>query len=227
MSGTRRTRPLPGASTAIASSPWIVVSIGVIVMVVLLVLALASTRGRRPYIDARPGPPVATIPLPGLPPGTPSRAASTRTPPAVPGLSPRSTVLPSTGRPTSSASARAGGGGGTERPAPPPVRPSVTGRYGVANTWDGGFLGEVLIVNADSTARGWTVRLAFPEGRIVGFWVAGAEGGSGRVSDGVLTYRSGADLAPGRSVPLQFQVENTRTIRPELSTVNDSRCSGF
>ncbi|SCG64652.1 cellulose binding domain-containing protein [Micromonospora inositola] len=227
MSGTRRARPSPGAGAAIASSPWIVVSIGVIVMVVLLVVALGSARGRRPYNDAGPGPPVATIPLPGLPPATPSRAESIEAPPAPPGLSPRSTVLPSAGRPTSSPSAPAGGGGGTARPTPPPVRPLESGRYGVANTWDGGFMGEVLIVNADSTRRGWTVRLAFSEGRIVAYWVAGAEGGSGSVFDGVLTYRSGVDLASGQSVPLRFQVENTRTTRPELCTVNGSRCSGF
>ncbi|MFC4150421.1 cellulose binding domain-containing protein [Micromonospora mangrovi] len=233
MSGTRRKRPLPGASTAIASSPWVVVSIGVIVMVVLLIVALGAARGRRPF-DAQPGPPPATVPLPDLPSPTPSRVDPTVTAPVVPGLSPRSTVLPSAVAPTAGPSGSSGGGAGSGRPTPAPAPSSaapppspVTGRYAVVDTFDGGFIGEVRISNADSTARGWTVRLVFPTGRLVTSWVEGAEQGRASVSGEVFTYTSGVDLAAGASVPLRFHFEATGTTRPAGCTVDDAPCSGL
>ncbi|MEU5531607.1 cellulose binding domain-containing protein [Micromonospora chersina] len=230
MSGTRRVRPSPGA--AIASSPWIIVSIGVIVMVVLLVVALGSVRGRRTFAEAPP--PAPTMSLPELPPTTPAastasgqvaRPTTSAAGPVVPGLSPRSTVLPA--RPTPSPPA----GTGTARPggppAPAPPAPPVTGRYGVVNSFDGGFIGEVRLVNTAGTARGWTVRLTFPRGRLVAAWVSGAEQGSGDFTDGVFTYRSGVDLAPGASVPLQFHFEQTGTTKPTSCAVDGAACSGL
>ncbi|WP_319463914.1 hypothetical protein [Micromonospora sp. RTP1Z1] len=41
-----------------------------------MIVALASARGRRPYQNAEPGPPAATMPLPDLPPTTASRATA-------------------------------------------------------------------------------------------------------------------------------------------------------
>ncbi|MET8837819.1 cellulose binding domain-containing protein [Micromonospora sp. NPDC004540] len=225
MSGSRRVRPSPGA--AITSSPWIIVSIGVIVMVVLLVVALGSVRGRRTYAEAPP--PAPTMSLPQLPvttptiPGGATRPPSSAAGPVVPGLSPRSTVLPA--RPTPSPPARAGAR--SSRPAPPPPAPPVTGRYGVVSSFDGGFVGEVRLVNTAGTARGWTVRLTFPRGRLVAAWVSGAEQGSGGFTDGVFTYRSGVDLAPGASVPLQFHFEQTGTTRPTSCAVDGAACSGL
>lgn len=227
MSGTRRVRPSPGA--AIASSPWIIVSIGVIVMVVLLVVALGSVRGRRTFAESPP--PAPTMSLPELAATTPTTSGQAARPPTsaagpvVPGLSPRSTVLPA--RPTPSPPA----GTGTARPggppAPAPAAPPVTGRYGVVNSFDGGFIGEVRLVNAADTARGWTVRLTFPRGRLVTAWVSGAEQGSGDFTDGVFTYRSGVALAPGASVALQFHFEQTGTTRPTSCAVDGADCSGL
>ncbi|NES31914.1 cellulose-binding protein [Micromonospora terminaliae] len=226
MPGTRRARPSPGA--AIISSPWIVVSIGVLVMVVLMVVALGSVRGRRTFAEAPP--PAPTMSLPPVPATTPSAPDATTRPPAsaagpvVPGLSPRSTVLPARPSPHPSPSA----GGGSSRPAAtPPAPPSVAGRYGVVSSFDGGFIGEVRLVNATGAARGWTVRLAFPQGRLVAVWVSGAEQGRGGFTDGVLTYRSGVDLAPGASVALQFHFEHTGTTRPASCTVDGAACSGL
>ncbi|GHJ52749.1 hypothetical protein Nm8I071_20560 [Nonomuraea sp. TT08I-71] len=230
MSGTRRARPSPGA--AIASSPWIIVSIGVIVMVVLLVVALGSVRGRRTFTGSPP--PAPTMSLPELPASTPAtsttpgqaaRPPTSAAGPVVPGLSPRSTVLPA--RPTPSPPA----GTGTARPGGPPApaqpAPPVTGRYGVVSSFDGGFIGEVRLVNAAGTARGWTVRLTFPRGRLVTAWVNGAEQGSGDFTDGVFTYRSGVALAPGASVALQFHFEQTGTTRPTSCAVDGAACSGL
>ncbi|SBT44118.1 cellulose binding domain-containing protein [Micromonospora auratinigra] len=229
MSGTRRARPAFGA--AIASSPWVVVSIGVVVMVVLLVVALGAARGRRTYADIPP--PDATMSLPGPPPvGTSGAVSSSAAAPVLPGLSPRSTVLP--GSPTPGPSGTAGGSGRplpsattSAAPAPPPAPSPVTGRYTVVNTFDGGFIGEVRLVNTTGGPRGWTVRLTFPRGRLVTSWVDGAEQGVGTFADGVFTYRSGVDLAPGASVPLRFHVEDTGTTRPADCAVDGSACSGL
>lgn len=217
MSGTRRARRSPGA--VIASSPWIVVSIGVIVMVVLLVVALNAVRGRRPYADVPP--PAPTMSLPGLPAGTTPGAAPTSAAP-----SPRSTVPPGRSTPTPS------GGDGRPLPAPSPSAPPspsspVTGRYAVVNTFDGGFIGEVRMVNTAATARGWTVRLTFPRGRLVTSWVERAEQGSGEFTDGIFTYRSGVDVPPGGSAALRFHFEDTGTTRPVSCTVDGSPCSGL
>ncbi|MEU8189789.1 cellulose-binding protein, partial [Micromonospora carbonacea] len=123
MSGTRRAQPTPGANAAIASSPWIVVSVGVVVMVVLLFVALGTYRSRGPVGEAFPAP-EWTMPLPTLPP-TVSRSVTEPPAPVVPGLSPRATLSPSgaqpAGRPV--ATTPVGGGGAATLPvgeaAPP------------------------------------------------------------------------------------------------------------
>ncbi|WP_431879972.1 cellulose binding domain-containing protein [Micromonospora marina] len=225
MSRSRRPGPQPGA--AMTSSPWILVAAGVVVMVVLLVVALGSVRGRRTFPAAGPADPVMSLPPV---PMTPTAVTATGPSPVsataavVPGLSPRSTVLPA--RPTPAAPTP--GPRGVTRPAPsppPPAPPSaVTGRYSVPNAFDGGFIGEVLLVNTAGTPRGWTVRAEFPGGRLVTAWVEGAEQGVFDFADGVFTYRSGFDLAPGQSVPVRFHIERAGT-RPVSCTVDGSPCA--
>ena len=211
------------------SSPWILVAAGVVVMVVLLVVALGSVRGRSTFPAAGPADPVMS--LPQVPP-TPTAAGATgpssvsATAPVVPGLSPRSTVLPA--RPTPAASTPSPRG--VARPVLPPPSPSappsaVTGRYSVASAFDGGFIGEVLLVNTARTAHGWTIRAVFPGGRLVTAWVEGAEQGVFRFDDGVFTYRSGFDLAPGQSLPVRFHIERAGT-RPVSCTVVGTPCAG-
>ncbi|MFG1676024.1 cellulose binding domain-containing protein [Micromonospora sp. NPDC049282] len=232
MSRTRRAAPSPGS--AITSSPWILVAVGVVVMVVLLVVALGSVRGRRAFPAQGPTDPAMSLPvLPVVPATTPvatGGAPGTAARPVAPGLSPRSTVLPA--RPTPAAST--GGPRGDVRPAPsapPPAAPAppsaVTGRYGVVSTFDGGFIGEVLLVNAGRSAQGWTVRLTFPRGRLVTAWVEGAEQGPFGFDGRVFTYRSGVDLAAGASVPVRFHFERTGTTRPDACTVDGATCAGF
>ncbi|WP_174536469.1 cellulose binding domain-containing protein [Micromonospora chalcea] len=227
MSHTRRSGPQPGA--AMTSSPWILVAAGVVVMVVLLAMALGSVRGRSTFPAA--GPPDPLMPLPQVPlsPTAVSAAgpsAASATAPVLPGLSPRSTELPA--RPTPAASTPTPRG--VARPvlppsSSPPVAPpsAVTGRYSVQSSFDGGFIGEVLLVNTARTHRGWTVRAAFPGGRLVTAWVEGAEQGVFRFDDGVFTYRSGFDLAPGQSLAVRFHIERAGT-RPASCTVDGAPC---
>ncbi|SCG78820.1 cellulose binding domain-containing protein [Micromonospora humi] len=230
---TRRAAPSPGS--AITSSPWILVAAGVVVMVVLLVVALGAVRGRRTFPAQGPTDPAMS--LPGLPvtpastPAAPGGASGTAARPVAPGLSPRSTVLPA--RPTPAAPT--GSPRGDVRPAPPappppppPAPPSaVAGRYGVVDTFDGGFIGEVLLVNTGRSAQGWTVRLTFPRGRLVTAWVEGAEQGPFGFDGRVFTYRSGVDLAAGASVPVRFHFERTGTTRPDTCTVDGATCAGL
>jgi hypothetical protein len=232
MSRTPRERPL--LRSAVASSPWIVVSIGVLVMVVLLVVALSTARGKRTY--AEPPPPDAPMSLPGVP-ATTASPEPTATASARPAGSPRPSASTPV-RPTSSAA-----GGGTARPAPSPSPTSssppassaapalaasaVTGRYAVASRWDTGFIGEVLIANTGSSASDWTVRLSFPEGRVADSWLVGEAQGRSSVWGGDLVYRSGAALAAGASVRLRFRIDTAVATRPDGCTVNGSRCTGL
>ncbi|MEU5914543.1 cellulose-binding protein [Micromonospora sp. NPDC047527] len=241
MSGMRRApRPSRGP-VAIASSPWIVACAGLVVMVVLLIVALGAYRGQSPMDD---GAPPATLPLPQVP-GAPTD--STQTPPlsrssspVIPGLSPRATglppsapvvspsprvepvVVPTSARPPTRAPQQA-----PPPPPPPPQRqPAVSGRYRVVQRFDGGFIGEVLIVNASRVDRGWTVRIHFGGGRLVTSWVEGAPQGRVRQFDGGFTYTSGVSVPAGRSVPLRFHLEWAPTT-PRGCTVDGVRCGGF
>ncbi|MEU4595035.1 cellulose binding domain-containing protein [Micromonospora aurantiaca (nom. illeg.)] len=227
MSRTRRPGPQPG--TAMTSSPWILVAAGVVVMVVLLVVALGSVRGRRTFPAAGPADPVMSLPHVPLTPTAvsatgPSPVAATA--PVVPGLSPRSTVLPARPTPAAPTPSPRGVARPVLPPPPPPAPPpsAVTGRYSVMSAFDGGFIGEVLLVNTARTPQGWTVRAVFPGGRLVTAWVEGAEQGVFRFDDGVFTYRSGFDLAPGQSVPVRFHIERAST-RPVSCTVDGTPCT--
>ncbi|RKN50614.1 cellulose binding domain-containing protein [Micromonospora endolithica] len=231
MSGTRRAPRSSPTNTAIASSPWVVVSIGVVVMVVLLVVALGAYRGRHPDGGPRPDPaPPMVLPeySPSVdadaPTGVPTVAP---TGPVRPGLSPRSTVLPSTAPtvvPTPSPPV-SGGAAGTPsvRPAAPVPPPAVTGRYRVVDSFHGGFIGEVLISNTARTDRGWTAALSFPGGRVVTAWVEGAPQGTLTTTRDGFTYRSGVDVAAGGSVPLRFHLEQADS-RPARCTVDGVAC---
>ncbi|MEV4656333.1 cellulose binding domain-containing protein [Micromonospora sp. NPDC049301] len=228
MSGMRRApRPSRGPA-AVVSSPWIVVLAGVVVMVVLLFVALGAYRGRSPVPDAAP-PPALPLPQGPVPStvATPTPSGSSTAPPR-PGLSPRASGL----SPSASAGSRpptAGrtGGPASSRPANRPAQgaPVVSGRYRVVQSFDGGFIGEVLIVNAAGEDRGWTVRLDFAGGRLVTAWVEGVPQGTVRQSDDGFTYASGVRVPAGGSASLRFHWERASS-SPQVCTVDGVRCSG-
>ncbi|MBQ1043479.1 MULTISPECIES: cellulose binding domain-containing protein [unclassified Micromonospora] len=228
MSHKRRPGPQPGA--AMTSSPWILVATGVVVMVVLLAVALGSVRGRSTFPAADPADPLMPLPSVPLTPTAvgasgPSPVSST-TAPVMPGLSPRSTVLPAAPTPAAPTSSPRAVARPVLPPSPPPPPPpsAVTGRYSVHSAFEGGFIGEVLLVNTARTHRGWTVRAVFPGGRLVTAWVEGAEQGVFGFADGVFTYRSGFDLAPGQSLPVRFHIERA-SARPASCTVDGTPCA--
>lgn len=226
MPGTRRTPSKSYGRTALASSPWIVVSIGVAVMVVLLVVALGAYRGRSPGFDAQPGPP-PTVALPELP--LPTTGSATPTPRASRTPAARTSSPSTPDRPTPSRGSRSpsstSSGDDAQLAAPPPGSP-VSGRYRVVESFHGGFVGEVLIRNTSSTRRDWRARLVFPGGRLVSAWLEGApQGTADRFEDG-FTYRSGEDLAGGASVALRFYVEDADS-RPASCTVEGVACAGL
>ncbi|OWV04017.1 hypothetical protein B5D80_21125 [Micromonospora wenchangensis] len=256
MSGMRRAQPRAHGAGALASSPWVVVATGVLVMVVLLIVALASYRSRGPAFEARPADPLPTYSLPGSGATNPARVAANLPEPVVPGLTPRRTDPPPVevpvvvvpGGPSGGddvPTPSAGGvvpppgdpGGGQPRPTtpapPPPAAPPsspVTGRFSVRDSWNNeAFIGEVLLYNRDRVSRPWTVRLVPPPGsRLVTSWVEGAPQGTPRMSGGVFTYTSGVNVGPGASVPLRFHFENTGgSIRPSRCTVDGVPCSGL
>ncbi|MGC5331317.1 cellulose binding domain-containing protein [Micromonospora sp. DT62] len=226
MSGTRRTSSKSYGMTAIASSPWIVVSVGVAVMVVLLAIALGAYRGRGPAFDAQPGPPLPTV---GLADPEPSAASPTvtRSPRATATQSGRSTSRPTATRSTPARSSAPpsptpSGSEETALVAPPSVSP-LTGRYRVVESYADGFVGEVLVGNTSSAGREWTTRLTFPGARLGGAWIEGAPQGTAQRIDDGFTYRSGGDLPGGASVTLRFYVQGTQS-RPTSCTVDGVSC---
>ncbi|MFI7609018.1 cellulose binding domain-containing protein [Micromonospora sp. NPDC049366] len=205
-------------------------------MLVLMVVALGTYRGRGPTVEVSPGPHVA---LPLVPPSDtaePDASASGATPVAPSRSSSTASARPS----PSSAGPSAGGPVPTTSPTrsavptvtlrastAPAAPPTVTGQYDVEQRFSGGFIGEVRISNVSGSRQPWTVELDFSGKRIVTAWVLNTgQGTLRRGDDGVYTYRGGVDLAPGASARLQFHVDGSSTT-PNRCVVNGTGCGGL
>ncbi|MGC4850442.1 cellulose binding domain-containing protein [Micromonospora sp. DT15] len=231
MSGMRRVPRPPHGPVAIATSPWIVVGAGVVVMVVLLIVALGAYRGRSPAPDGAQPPalpvPSAVVVAPSVPTSVPSP------PPVLPGISGRANGLPPSAAAGSASPSAEPAAGLTGKPAATlspsraaPGQLAMIGRYRVVQSFDGGFIGEVAMVNTSTRSRGWTVRLEFAGGRLVTSWVEGVPQGTIRQFDDGFTYVSGVDVSPGGSVSLRFHMERAPTT-PRECTVDGTRCNGL
>jgi len=228
MSGMRRVPRPPHGPVAIATSPWIVVGAGVVVMVVLLIVALGAYRGRSPAPDGAQ-PPALPVPSAVVVPSVPTSVPSPV--PVLPGISGRASGLPPSATAGSpSADPTVGPVGKPTATRSPsraaPVQPAMTGRYRVVQSFDGGFIGEVAMVNTSVRSRGWTVRLEFSGGRLVTAWVEGVPQGTIRQSDDGFTYVSGVEVSPGGSVSLRFHMERAPST-PRECTVDGVRCNGL
>lgn len=228
MSGMRRVPRPPHGPMAIATSPWIVVGAGVVVMVVLLIVALGAYRGRSPAPDGAQ-PPALPVPSAVVAPSVPTSVPSPA--PVLPGISGRASGLPpSAAAGSPSADPTVGPIGKPTATRSPsraaPVQPAMTGRYRVVQSFDGGFIGEVAMVNTSARSRGWTVRLEFSGGRLVTAWVEGVPQGTVRQSDDGFTYVSGVEVSPGGSVSLRFHMERAPST-PRECTVDGVGCNGL
>ncbi len=245
MSGMRRApRPMPPrGATAVASSPWILVSIGLGAMVVLLVIAVGAYRGPGPDFD--PAPPLGAVPVPERATSA-GRGPSALPSQVVPGLTPRRTNPPrpagttvDSPRPSASAvrssqpprpamptSSAPTGSTPTRAPAAPASPSPFEARYRVTDSFSGGFIAEVWIRNTSRRDREWVARIEYPGGRVVTAWLEGVPQGTFRGTGGTLTYRSGPDLPAGSAVALRFHIEFASP-RPASCTVSGRACTGL
>ncbi|MEO3743213.1 cellulose binding domain-containing protein [Plantactinospora sp. B5E13] len=219
-----------------AAAPWIVVSAGVLVMIVLLVAATGYLTGDRrpasapepvfPFVPGNtPTPEVTAEASADL---TPSTGPASRSPvatarPTGAGATPSRTGAPRpttpAGRPVTTSSPPAG---------PPPQQSELTANYRVTNDWRNLFMAEVRIRNQASSARPWAVELRFPSGvgRLRAFWVDGAPQPMLRRSGESYVFTGTQSAPAGGTVPLRVQFEHDgRTTRPTVCTVNGAACS--
>ncbi|WP_223884232.1 cellulose binding domain-containing protein [Micromonospora craniellae] len=189
-------------------------SIGLLAMVVLLVIAIGAYRGPGPEFGPAPPGPAAAPPIPERA-SSAGREAASPPAPAVPGLSPRKTDPPSgagtaSPKPSSSPASEAPpvASAPPRSSAPPSAKPApFEARYQVMNTFQGGFIAEVLIRNTARSDQGWVARVEYSGGRVVTAWLEGVPQGTFSGRRGTLTYRSGPDLAAGATVALRFHIE--------------------
>ncbi|MEU4569541.1 cellulose binding domain-containing protein [Micromonospora sp. NPDC023956] len=223
MAGKRRAR---NGSTVALLSPWAVVSVGVLVMVVLLGVALGTAVGDRP--SDRPGPPLGAEPLPAI---SASSFAASRSAAPTASRSARPTPTPSTS-PTRTASPTPSRSPSPVESGPAPLlsQPSspsaqVTGVYRAVETYSGAFIGEVRLTNPSDAPRPWTVRVEVSGARLVSAWVDGSAQAEVAGSRSLFTFTSGATLAPGASASLRFHLADTgAATRPTSCAVDGAPC---
>jgi hypothetical protein len=174
---------------------------------------------------ALPPPPPPFLPAPSAPAAPPATATAPVPPPTT--RTPAATVPASVDRPD-----------GTSRPAsaprsrPPsarPPRPALTGTYRVVDSFDDGFIGEVLIANPTGQDRDWTVRLRFPDnvGELRTSWVESAPQATLRTEGDTFVWRSGVPAPAGGRVALRFHFARSGAgDRPVSCTVDGAACTG-
>jgi Cellulose binding domain len=198
--------------------PWLPTVAGVVILVGLLVFALVSLRpDRRDRV------------LPPAPAGTPPFLAGPSVPdaPTTIAATPEAT-LNSPRRPSPSPSLSRSRPAGTPERRPP--APDLTGRYRTVQTFDGGFIGEVLVTNSSGAGRTWTVRLRFPPtiGPMRTFWVESAPQATLKQDGEVFAFTGSVPVGPRGSVALRFQFDRrTAATTPLTCSVNGTACASL
>ncbi|MEU5553799.1 MULTISPECIES: cellulose binding domain-containing protein [unclassified Micromonospora] len=208
-------------------------SIGLLAMVMLFVIAIGAYRGPGPEFDPVPPGAAAAPPIPERA-SSAGREAASPPAPAVPGLSPRKTDPPSEAGTPSPVPSRPGPATPEPPPvasapprssAPPAAKPApLEARYRVMDTFQGGFIAEVLIRNTSRGDLEWVARVEYAGGRVVTAWLEGVPQGTFTGRRGTLTYRSGPDLSAGASVALRFHIEYADS-SPRSCSVSGRACS--
>ncbi|MFI5842162.1 cellulose binding domain-containing protein [Catenuloplanes sp. NPDC051500] len=216
---------MSAATTLRNLAPWL--PTGVAVAFLLLSMVTVATYAVRGDVD--PPVPVRAAPaLPSFSPDTPPPSIDGR---ATIGLADPGRRAPEVERPSpgrSSTAPQPSPGRGSV--APQPARNGLSGAYRVLDSFDGGFIGEVLVSNAARTDADWTVTLTMPETitGLVTSWVEGAPQATLDVDGRTYTWRSGVPVGAGGSVPLRFHVNRDGGAeRPARCTVNGTSCSGL
>jgi hypothetical protein len=192
---------------------WAPTALGVAVALTIIA-AVAVARGS----GAGPAPRASidyawTPPVPYYPPAATTRAP---TPSARPATTPPRSPTPTPRRTTAK-----------PRTTPPPPPPAVTGRYSVVDTYQGGFIGEVLVTNSSANPRDWTVRLQFPRGvgRLHTFWVDGHPQPTLQRLGEAYVFTATAPVPARGRLGLRVQFERWgRDISPTACTVNGVTC---
>jgi hypothetical protein len=222
---------MPAATTLRNLVPWLPTAVAVgFLLVSLVTVATVAVRGdAESPVPVRAAPPV----LQSFAPQTPSPAPS-----SAPSATPRGEGAIGVAEPPRTGPSRVPE---AQRSTPERARTSSaapapstgkgpTGTYRVLDSFDGGFIGEVLITNPARTETGWTVTLTMPETitGLVTSWVEGAPQATLDVDGRTYTWRSGVPEGAGSSVPLRFHVNRDGgPERPARCTVNGTSCSGL
>jgi hypothetical protein len=220
---------MSAATTLRNLAPWLPTGVAVAFLLASMVTVGAFAVGG----DTDPPAPVRAAPVlpsfsPEAPPPSPGKAAIGLADPVrtTPDRIRTSTAAP----PAESAAPSARGSTPPGRSAAPPAQKGPTGAYRVLDSFDGGFIGEVLVSNPARADADWTVTLTMPATvtGLVTSWVEGAPQAMLDVDGRTYTWRSGVPVGAGGSVPLRFHVNRDGgPERPARCTVNGTSCSGL
>ncbi|MGW3899191.1 hypothetical protein ACWD6L_28775 [Micromonospora profundi] len=207
------------AARVLVSVPWIVVLVGVCALVVLLVIAMLSFRGRERDGGPQAAPPVF---LPTVPPA--SSSAASPTPAAVE----RRTASPRPSRSTRTPSPQATtpSPGTAKTSAPPaglaPANGVVTARYQVGTSDSDAVLS---LRNESDRPVGWRVELAYADD-VRGLRVSGEAGISvSAQGGGKYVVSGGASLVSGGTSTLRLRLGWSGSAqRPSRCTINGAAC---
>jgi hypothetical protein len=152
---------------------------------------------------SRSGPPDSAVPMPSASTPVPSKSPKPGPPSPPPG-------------PTTPVA--------TPTPVPPPAGPDVTVSYSAQQRWDGGFMGDLRLVNNGTAAvSGWQLVITLGGDRVDTVWNADWQLGSG--GSLIMTPASyDLTIAPGASVSVNFVAQGSQT-EPGSCTFDGSACS--
>ena len=206
--------------------PWVPSALGVMVLIALLIVAAGRFSAKPEQDRAVPPAPFLPVPAPTFTPPPPSLLPPASPSPSVSARPDRQVTASATPRPGRTAT-RTSPPSTTTAPAPAPA--AVSGRYRVVESFDDGFIGEVLIADEAGRDSDWRVELRFPAavGDLITSWVESAPQATLRRSGAGYIWTSGVPVPARGQVALRFHFARSGTgDQPTSCTVNGQTCSG-
>jgi hypothetical protein len=116
-----------------------------------------------------------------------------------------------------------GGAAAPRPPVPEAPKPGPTAAYQLMNSWDEGFVVEIVLRNPTKETVSVQVRIAYPPELNVG--VVNSWNATFRNGDGTLIF-SGGPLDPAAEVRMGFQATKARPAKPTPTSciVNEAPC---